>query len=81
VRIFPVESNNGTRIKGMKNSKIKCPVCRKETQWDDNPFKPFCSERCKLIDLGKWASEDYRIPGEKKDIPDAEEDEKKDGER
>lgn len=64
----------------MKKTKIRCPVCKKETRWDDNPFKPFCSERCKLIDLGKWASEEYRIAGEKKTIPDAEEGEKKDGE-
>jgi len=49
--------------------KIICPVCKKEAVWRDNPFRPFCSERCKLIDLGKWAAEDYRIPGEKKDLP------------
>jgi endogenous inhibitor of DNA gyrase (YacG/DUF329 family) len=61
----------------MKSSKIKCPICKKETQWDDNPFRPFCSERCRLIDLGKWASEDYRIPGEKRDSPGNDRDEKK----
>jgi endogenous inhibitor of DNA gyrase (YacG/DUF329 family) len=60
----------------MKSKKIKCPVCKKETIWDENPFRPFCSERCRLIDLGKWASEDYRIPGEKKEIPENEKDEK-----
>lgn len=33
--------------------------------WDkDNPWRPFCSERCKLIDLGEWASESHRIAGE-----------------
>lgn len=63
-----------------KSMKIKCPVCKKETLWENNPFKPFCSERCRLIDLGKWASEDYRIPGEKKDMPDGDKSEKKDGE-
>ncbi len=47
-----------------------CPVCKKRTHWDDNPYRPFCSERCKLSDLGNWASEAYRIPGEKKDLPD-----------
>lgn len=56
--------------------KILCPICRKETAWSNNPFRPFCSERCKLIDLGQWASEDYRIPGEKKDLPEGEEEEK-----
>ncbi|MDP3029526.1 MAG: DNA gyrase inhibitor YacG [Deltaproteobacteria bacterium] len=44
--------------------KIKCPVCHKSTSWEGNPFRPFCSERCKLIDLGKWIDEGYRIPGE-----------------
>jgi endogenous inhibitor of DNA gyrase (YacG/DUF329 family) len=64
-----------------KITRIVCPICRKETAWENNPFRPFCSERCRLIDLGKWASEDYRIDGEKKTIPDADEDEKKDEER
>ena len=54
----------------MKDKKTKCPICKKETTGDDNPFRPFCSERCRLIDLGKWASGDYRIAGEKKEIPD-----------
>jgi len=41
---------------------VTCPHCGKEHQWDtNNRFRPFCSERCKLIDLGKWASEDYRV--------------------
>ena len=57
----------------MESKIIKCPVCKKETAWDENnPFRPFCSERCRLIDLGKWASDEYRIEGEKKDIPDEE---------
>lgn len=41
----------------------KCPTCNKPIQWQDNPFRPFCSERCKLVDLGKWVSEEYRVPG------------------
>ncbi|MDA8156604.1 MAG: DNA gyrase inhibitor YacG [Actinomycetota bacterium] len=44
--------------------KTKCPVCKKEAQWEGNPFRPFCSERCRQIDLGLWVSEEYRIPGE-----------------
>jgi uncharacterized protein len=44
---------------------ISCPVCKNKTTWKENPWRPFCSERCKLIDLGKWALEDYKIPGEK----------------
>ena len=43
---------------------ITCPICHKKTKWEGNPHRPFCSERCKLIDLGKWAEEEYRIPGE-----------------
>ncbi len=43
--------------------KITCPVCKNITTWEENPFRPFCSERCKLIDLGAWASDEYRIPG------------------
>ncbi len=45
--------------------KIKCPTCKRWTEWKANPYRPFCSERCKLIDLGKWAAEEYRIEGEK----------------
>lgn len=55
--------------KKKKITAVTCPTCKKETTWEDNPFKPFCSERCRLIDLGKWASEEYRIPGEKKGMP------------
>jgi len=40
-----------------------CPTCNRQVEWQDNPFRPFCSERCKLLDLGKWVSEEYRVPG------------------
>lgn len=43
--------------------KIKCPTCRQKTEWENNPFRPFCSERCKLIDLGAWANGEYIIEG------------------
>ena len=36
---------------------------RKPVEWQDNPWRPFCSERCKLIDFDKWTSEEYRVPG------------------
>jgi endogenous inhibitor of DNA gyrase (YacG/DUF329 family) len=39
---------------------MKCPICKKEVQLTD-PFVPFCSERCKIIDLGNWASDKYVI--------------------
>ena len=44
------------------SKKILCPQCNKEAVWENNPYRPFCSDRCKLLDLGKWASEGYRIP-------------------
>jgi len=39
-----------------------CPICRTPTAWEGNPSKPFCSERCRLKDLGAWSSESYRVP-------------------
>ncbi|MCM2678790.1 DNA gyrase inhibitor YacG [Echinimonas agarilytica] len=44
--------------------KVKCPSCQTEVVWQtSNTFRPFCSERCKLIDLGEWADENNRIAG------------------
>ncbi len=41
---------------------VKCPTCGKEVRWvPENRFRPFCSERCKQIDLGAWAAEKYKI--------------------
>ncbi len=46
-----------------KSSVVACPQCGKEVAWcSDSPFRPFCSERCKLIDLGQWAADGYRFP-------------------
>lgn len=53
-------------MQGKTAKTYKCPQCGKETVWEGNPFRPFCSERCKLIDLGSWASGEYRIAGGKK---------------
>jgi hypothetical protein len=41
--------------------KVKCPTCRKRIEWNNNPYRPFCSERCKLMDLGAWAADKYKI--------------------
>lgn len=42
---------------------VRCPQCGGDAQWSPaNPWRPFCSERCKQIDLGCWASDSYRIP-------------------
>jgi len=40
---------------------IRCPICRKTVPFND-PNMPFCSDRCRVIDLGNWASEVYSIP-------------------
>ena len=41
---------------------VSCPRCGKQVRWGaESPFRPFCSERCKMIDLGAWASEEYRV--------------------
>jgi endogenous inhibitor of DNA gyrase (YacG/DUF329 family) len=63
---------------------MRCPICKKSVTAEGNPFRPFCSERCKLIDLDNWLSERYRISApagarnqdgaEEDSLPDAEED-------
>jgi len=40
-----------------------CPICGAAVQWADNPDRPFCSERCRLIDLARWADGTYAVPG------------------
>lgn len=48
---------------------VRCPQCGGDSVWSSaNPFRPFCSERCKLIDLGAWASEAYRVPVEEPEV-------------
>lgn len=44
--------------------KVKCPTCERAIEWTQAPYRPFCSERCRLIDLGAWLSERNAIPGE-----------------
>ena len=41
---------------------VKCPTCNRETEYTGNEFRPFCSERCKLIDFGEWADGKYALP-------------------
>lgn len=45
----------------MNSISVFCPQCKKSTAYNGNPFRPFCSERCKLIDFGAWAQESYAI--------------------
>ncbi|TAL18228.1 DNA gyrase inhibitor YacG [bacterium] len=41
--------------------KAKCPACKKIVEWEGNSWRPFCSERCKMLDFGNWLNEKYRI--------------------
>jgi len=50
---------------------VACPTCSAAVSWTtDNRWRPFCSERCKLIDLGQWAAEKYRVPAEEQEPED-----------
>jgi endogenous inhibitor of DNA gyrase (YacG/DUF329 family) len=54
---------------------VACPTCGKRVAWTaEHKWRPFCSERCRLIDLGEWLAEDRRIPGEPAPPPDAPDD-------
>jgi endogenous inhibitor of DNA gyrase (YacG/DUF329 family) len=51
-----------------------CPRCRRPVEWEGNEFRPFCSERCRMIDLGAWADESYRISADRIDPEDSTDD-------
>jgi len=51
---------------------MRCPICKREFEKDGSPALPFCSERCRTIDLGRWLGESYGLP----DVPDPDADEK-----
>jgi endogenous inhibitor of DNA gyrase (YacG/DUF329 family) len=49
--------------------RLRCPTCKRDIEWSEQfPYRPFCSERCRLIDLGAWLSEQHAIP----DAPESE---------
>ena len=51
-------------------SVVACPHCGMPVSWDaSSAYKPFCSERCRLIDLGGWLAEKHAIPGEAAPLP------------
>ncbi len=53
-------------------SHVACPSCGKDVPWEpQQKWRPFCSERCRLIDLGEWLSEEKRIPGEPAHVPES----------
>lgn len=42
---------------------VRCPTCHAPVRWEaTSRYRPFCSERCKMIDLGQWADQGYRLP-------------------
>ncbi|HEY7364704.1 MAG TPA: DNA gyrase inhibitor YacG [Methylomirabilota bacterium] len=43
---------------------VRCPQCRRRSVWLGNPHRPFCSLTCRLLDLGEWLDEGYRIGAE-----------------
>jgi endogenous inhibitor of DNA gyrase (YacG/DUF329 family) len=49
----------------MKEILVACPICKKKFNYYDSDFRPFCSEQCRLIDLGQWLNESYTVPVEK----------------
>jgi len=54
----------------MGKNNLGCPICHKPVAWEGNVFRPFCSERCRLIDLQGWLGERYRIPQDESHDPD-----------
>jgi endogenous inhibitor of DNA gyrase (YacG/DUF329 family) len=51
--------------------RVRCPTCKRDIAWsDDFPHRPFCSDRCRLIDLGAWLSEQHAIPGKDPEFSD-----------
>ena len=58
-----------------KPTVVVCPTCGNPVSWvPENKWRPFCSERCKLIDLGEWATEKFRVPATEdfpEDLPDS----------
>lgn len=58
---------------------MRCPICGKEVKSDD-PFMPFCSDRCRVIDLGNWASEKYMISTPAEQRPEGEPEDREDAE-
>ena len=54
----------------MEKNTHQCPTCHKASFWEGNAFRPFCSERCQLVDLQGWFGERYRIPQDEEADPD-----------
>lgn len=65
--------HRGRRIESLTVKVVRCPACAGEAPWEPNPWRPFCSERCRFTDLGAWAAaksaEWYRVPDRSLTIP------------
>ena len=55
IRLHPMNSSQ-------KLTLLRCPTCGRQVPWQGNPSHPFCSLTCRLVDLGVWLDEGYRIP-------------------
>lgn len=55
----------------MKKIQVVCPTCKKKFDYHSSEFRPFCSEKCRLIDLGQWLNESYTVPVEKLSLEEA----------
>ena len=62
----------------LREKMIRCPICEKPTEWKGNPTRPFCSERCRIIDLGRWSAEEYSVSIPLKDVSETAEQENQD---
>lgn len=62
-----------TNDQNLPKKTFRCPRCRTEVAWEGNPFRPFCSEKCRIVDLGRWALEEYRVPGKPAEFDEQEE--------
>ncbi len=45
-----------------KTFQVKCPTCNKKFKYYESDFRPFCTERCRMVDLGHWLDESYKVP-------------------
>jgi endogenous inhibitor of DNA gyrase (YacG/DUF329 family) len=60
-----------TKVETMPVTGLICPQCRRPVEWKGNEFRPFCSERCRMVDLGAWVDESYRISADRLDPEDS----------
>ena len=63
-RFFRIECCDNLWFNTSDMALVKCPQCGNESEYEGNEFRPFCSERCKLLDFGDWADEHYALPTE-----------------